>query len=77
MRFLAVSGEENHEHIPTRSAIENEGNEDGTILAKIWKEQKIVTRPPLRDEEFLQRRFEQIVNTIATRFEWHLISFLM
>ena len=29
--FLAVSGEENRGPIPTRSAIQNEGNEDGTI----------------------------------------------
>ena len=28
--FLAVSGEENRVPIPTRSAIQNEGNEDGT-----------------------------------------------
>ena len=31
----------------------------------------------LRLEEFLQHRFELIVNTIAIRFEWHLMSFLM
>ena len=28
--FLAVSGEESRGPIPTRSAIQNEGNEDGT-----------------------------------------------